>query len=169
VQSLSPSEAAQMLFERYGDEVYRYIRFTVGDLTEADDILQEVFLRVLQSWNRFMNKSSSKTWLWSITNNCIKENFRKRKRVRNNVVLNDDFRDDTKGYPMLALQLEQSLQCLSVTQRQVFVERIIHEKSTTETAEELGWGESKVRTTLHRALKKIQTWFAEGRISDEQS
>lgn len=70
---------------------------------------------------------------------------------------------------MLAIQLEQSLECLSVMQRQVFVERIIHEKSTAETAEELGWSESKVRTTLHRALKKIQTWFTEGRISDEKS
>jgi RNA polymerase sigma-70 factor, ECF subfamily len=162
VESLSPSEAAKMLLATYGDEVYRYIRFTVGNQAEADDILQEVFLRVLQSWNRFKHKSSSKTWLWAIANNCIRENFRKRKRVYNNVALNDDFRDDTTGDPMLALQLEESLKCLSVTQRQVFVERIIHEKRTAETAEELGWSESRVRTTLHRATKKMQAWFAEG-------
>lgn len=169
MESLSPSEAAEMLFELYGDEVYRYIRFTVGDLTEAEDILQEVFLRVLQFWPRFKYESSLKTWLWSITNNCMKENFRKQKRVRKNIAWNDDFPDDTIGDPMLGLELEHSLRCLSVKQRQVFVfvERIIHDKSTTESATELGWSEAKVRTTLHRALKKLQTWFTEGRISDE--
>ena len=81
----SPSQAARKLFEQHGDEVYRYIRFTIGNASDADDILQDVFLRVLESWHRFHHHSSPKTWLWSIVNNCMREYFREQKRAKGNV------------------------------------------------------------------------------------
>jgi RNA polymerase sigma-70 factor (ECF subfamily) len=156
---MSSSEAARMLFDQSGDEVYRYIRFTVGSEADAEDILQDVFLRVLQSWSHFNHRSSPKTWLWSIANNCLREYFRKQRRSHGIVPYERDIEDSTQADRTLFLELERSLDCLTIPQRQVFVERIIHEKSSTETSEALGWSEAKVRTTLHRAIKNIRTWF----------
>lgn len=98
MKSQSASEAALVLFEKYGDEVYRYVRYTIGESSDAEDIVQEVFLRVLQSWKRFNHKSSSKTWLWSITKNCIKEQLRKieKQQVRN-VPLVGELVDESKS------------------------------------------------------------------------
>jgi RNA polymerase sigma-70 factor, ECF subfamily len=165
LKSISSSDAARMLFEQYGDEVYRYIRFTIGDQAESQDVLQEVFLRVLQSWGRFQHKSSPRTWLYAIANNCIKESLRKRKRDYDRLEFNEEIEVAKANDLAMELALEQSLESLTLSQRQVFVERVIHEKSSPETAETLGWSEAKVRTTLHRAIKNIQVWFAkEGKL-----
>lgn len=161
LRSMSPSNAAHVLFDQHGDEVYRYIRFTIGNKTEAEDILQEVFLRVVQSWDRFNHRSSPKTWLWSIVNNCIREYMRKAKRLRDTVPYDDTEQPASAADILFSLDLEASLRCLSTEQRQVFVERIIHEKSSKEAAKTLGWSDAKVRTTLHRATNKIQAWFHE--------
>lgn len=166
MESLSPRDAASMLFEKHGEEVYRYIRYTIGDASQADDILQEVFLRVLQSWHRFNHKSSPKTWLWAITKNCIRDYFRSQKRNNRQVVLEDEIKDTTVDDPMLKLQLEDSMNSLSIMQREVFVERIINQRSTEDTAETLGWSTSKVKTTLHRAMKQIRRSLMQGGDND---
>lgn len=147
-----------MLFEQHGDEVYAYICFNVGRQSDAEDILQEVFLRILQSWGRFHHKSSLKTWLWSITNNCIREYFRRQKRTGQTVPFEWDIAD-VQSDETLILDLQRSLECLTTDQRQVFVERIINDKSSNEASELLGWSETKVRTTLHRAIKNVKAWF----------
>ena len=161
----SPFQVARQLFIQHGDEVYRYIRFTVGNSSDADDILQEVFLRVLESWHRFQHHSSPKTWIWSIANNCMREYFRKAKRTKENVPIENDMGNNVQTNQEILIELERSLYCLTMDQRLVFVERIIHEKSSKETSELLGWSDAKVRTTLNRAIKKIQAWFAKEEIS----
>lgn len=166
MESFSPQEAASMLFEQHEDEVYRYIRYTIGDASQADDILQEVFLRVLQSWNRFNHQSTAKTWLWAITKNCIRDYFRGQKRNKGQVALEDDIGDKTVDDSTLKLQLEESMNSLSVMQREVFVERVINERSTEDTAQTLGWSTSKVKTTLHRAMKQIKKSLMQGGDND---
>lgn len=169
LRSMNPSDAAHALFDQHGDEVYRYIRFSIGNKTDAEDILQEVFLRVVQSWERFNHRSSPKTWLWAIVNNCIREYMRKTKRLRDTMTYDDTDQLAPDADPLVFLDLEASLSCLSTEQRQVFVERIIHERSSKEAAETLGWSNAKVRTTLHRAINKIQVWFYERGDKNESS
>lgn len=164
MKSQSASEVALMLFEKYGDEVYRYVRYTIGEPSDTEDVVQEIFLRVLQSWKRFNHKSKPKTWLWSITNNCIREHLRRAGRQRaGNVPLDGEFVDESEpGQELTMNQLEESIQQLNVSQRQVFIERVIHQKNTVETAKTLGWSHTKVRTTLHRAMNKIRAIMRKG-------
>lgn len=160
MKSQSASDAALMLFEKHGDEVYRYVRYTIGNQSDTEDIVQEIFLRVLQSWKQFNHRAKPKTWLWSITNNCIREHLRKtEKQQSRNIPFAGEFEFPEEREPnhdLEMLRLEESLQQLNVSERQVFIERIVHKKSTAETAKDLGWGQSKVRTTLHRARNKIK-------------
>lgn len=72
----------------------------------------------------------------------------------------NDLINEVQTNPTLLIELERSLHCLTKDQRLVFIERIIHEKSSMETSELLGWSNAKVRTTLNRAIKKIQAGFA---------
>ena len=53
-------------------------------------------------------------------------------------------------------EMEGDILELSIPQRQVVLFRIIHGLSTKETATVLGWSDSKVRTTLHRAIKRLR-------------
>lgn len=163
MESLNPPDAALMLFEQHGDELYRFIRYTVGRKSDADDLLQETFLRVLQSWANFRHKSSPKTWLWSIAKNCIRDFYRSQRRHSRDVSLPDDIgQRTTADEELVNAQLQRNLQQLTVSQRQVFIERIIHDKTTAETALTLNWSESKVKTTLHRALRALRNSFWKG-------
>ncbi|WDL98782.1 RNA polymerase sigma factor [Alicyclobacillus sp. ALC3] len=162
MEEQSVSDVALMLFEQHGDEIYRYVLYTVTDESDTEDIVQDIFLRVLQSWKRFNHKSSPKTWLWSIANNCVREYFRKKRRQQAIIPLIDDFADESVSDVLDELNLQDSLRQLNVIQRQVFVERVIHKRSTSETAVLLNWSQAKVRTTLHRAIVKLREVLARG-------
>lgn len=164
---MSPSEAVTMLLEQYGDELYRFVRFTVGNKSDADDLIQDVFLRVIQGWKRFNHRSNPKTWLWAIAKNCIKEFYRKQKRHSVVTTLNDMELSDHHAVDALTeVMIAETLQRIPIPQREAFIERIVNERTTSETAQVLGWSESKVRTTLHRAIASIRKIYKKG---DERS
>ncbi|WDL95821.1 RNA polymerase sigma factor [Alicyclobacillus sp. ALC3] len=165
----SPGDAAQSLFEAYGEEVYRYLWYTLGRRSEAEDLVQEVFLHVLQSWQRFEHRSTTRTWLWGIVNNCLREHQRKQRRTPDPIEIREELEPGSTSAPDLFLHLEHTLRTLSLSQRQVFVQRVIHERSTADTAAVLGWSEAKVRTTLHRAMKLVRQSFAERSDDDERA
>lgn len=167
MDDMTPSEAADMLLEQYGDEIYRYVRFTVGNKSDADDLIQEVFLRVIQGWKRFNHSSNSKTWLWAIAKNCIREHYRKQKRHSVVTTLNDmELLDHHSVDALTEVMIAEVLQRIPIPQREAFIERIVNERTTSETAQVLGWSESKVRTTLHRAIASIRKIYQKG---DERS
>lgn len=151
------SDAVERLFDRHADEIYQYVRFTLGDAAEAEDLVQDIFLDALKSWPAFRGHSSERTWLWAIARHRLTDRMRQRSRRSAALIATTDpgitGPEDTAA---LRLDLEQSLQQLPAPQRQVFIVRIIQDQSTSEAAQLLGWSPVKVRVTLHRALKALK-------------
>ncbi|MDB5084376.1 MAG: hypothetical protein JWN30_1262 [Bacilli bacterium] len=159
-EQTNASEATRNLFDLYGNQVYQYVRFTLGNATEAEDVVQDIFLNVLRSWNQFENRSSAKTWLWSITRNCMRDALRQKNRHQRQPIDSiENLRDVSSSNSFHLLELEDSLHHLSLSHRKVVILRIIQDRTGAETAQLLGWSEVKVRVTLHRALKKLQEVF----------
>lgn len=148
--------ATEELFSLYKSDVYRYARFTLGSASDAEDIVQEVFLRVLKNWDKFRGDANPKTWLWTITRRCIVDRARKRDRDKNQVTFEEHLGGHTDSNTSAALEVEDLLKTLTPDQREVVTLRLIQDWSTTETAEILGWSESKVKTTLHRAVTRMR-------------
>jgi RNA polymerase sigma-70 factor (ECF subfamily) len=155
---LSAAEAVEELFQLYADDVYRYAVSVLGKPAEAEDVVQEVFIRVLKSWDKFRYESSVKTWLWSIARNCIQDVHRKRYRRKEQLteegVLPDRLAHDADEH---IVELEDTLRGLSESYRQVVTLRLIQDLSTEDTARILGWTTAKVRTTLHRAVNALRS------------
>lgn len=152
-------DAAKTLFRMYKDELYQYARFTLGNPTEADDFVQDVFLKAMRTWDRFQHQSTSRTWLWSIARHTMKDKMRKIKRTgkRQDTAVIDELMDKrTESDTDAALTLEWAIRKLSVPYRQVIVLRLIQDKSSAEVAEILGWSDPKVRVTLHRATQQLR-------------
>ncbi|RDW20643.1 sigma-70 family RNA polymerase sigma factor [Oceanobacillus chungangensis] len=61
------------LINLYGDELKRIAFLYVNDLTQCEDIIQEVFISCYNNLNKFKNQSSYKTWLYRITINKCKD------------------------------------------------------------------------------------------------
>lgn len=62
-----PSSALEELMSEYGNDVLRTAYFYLKDRHLAEDVSQEVFLRVYRKWSTFRGESSVKTWLMTIT------------------------------------------------------------------------------------------------------
>ncbi len=139
----------------------------VKNREQAEDLVQEVYIRVLNSYHRFEGKSSEKTWLFSIARNVAIDHFRKQKGWKQRMIEKFDWSTqqvkDLRPIPEEIATQNEEIQlmyhCLdqcTVDQRMVLVMRFIQDLSIAETATALNWTESKVKTTQHRALKAVR-------------
>src|SRR5690625_4315072 len=161
--------AFEEIYDAYHHDLYRFVFYMVKNKQITEDLVQEVYIRVINSYDTFKGESSQKTWLFSIARHVTIDYFRSQKRRRKRIL--DYFDWPSKGKNLeddlplpedLVLQDEQvkeiykHLDECTEDQRSVLILRFLHEFSIKETAEALNFSESKVKTTQHRALKKLR-------------
>lgn len=155
------------LYQKYHHDVFQFLFYMVKERQLAEDLVQEVYIKVLRSYDKFEGNSSEKTWLFSIARNVAIDYFRKQKGWKQRIAEKFDLTvqpvKDKKPLPEeIAMHKEEVgliYQCLdycTLDQKSVVIMRFIQELSIAETAEVLGWTESKVKTTQHRALKVLK-------------
>ncbi|MGX6441691.1 RNA polymerase sigma factor SigX [Neobacillus sp. K501] len=155
------------LYRKYHHELFNFLFYMVHNREQAEDLVQEVYIRVLKSYTQFKGESSEKTWLIAIARNVAIDFFRKQKgwkeRTINKLKIEDLPIKDQRPIPEeMVYQLEEKqfmyhcLEKCSLDQKSVIILRYIQELSILETAQVLGWKESKVKTTQHRAIKQLK-------------
>jgi RNA polymerase sigma-70 factor, ECF subfamily len=82
--------AFRTLVETYSPPVFNYILRLTGDRCNAEDLTQDVFLRVYQALPGFSSRSTFTTWLFQVTKNRVLDEFRARERRPRAVVNLDD-------------------------------------------------------------------------------
>jgi RNA polymerase sigma-70 factor, ECF subfamily len=153
--------AMQALFARHRTLVYRWLLRFVGNETNAEDLLSDVFLDVWRQADRFEGRSSVSTWLISIARFKALSARRRRtdaeldERIEATVA-------DTANDPEVALQeknrselLRQALTRLSLEHREIIDLVYYHEKSIEECAHILGIPAATVKTRMFYARKKL--------------
>lgn len=171
------------LYSKYHQDVFQFLIYTVRSRQLAEDLVQEVYIRVLKSHKNFEGKSSEKTWLFSIAKNVAIDHFRKQKGWKGRILEKFDWSQpikDEKEIPEeVAMQKAEILdlyKCIekcTTDQRMVITMRYIQDLSIAETAEVLDWTESKVKTTQHRAINALKKMMGEqkreeGAINEEK-
>lgn len=160
------------LYEKYHQDVFQFLFYMVKNREQAEDLVQEVYIRVIKSYSKFEGKSSEKTWIFSIARNVAIDSFRKQKNWKQRITEKFDWstqqvKNDQPIPEEVAIQKEEiqfMYQCLrkcTFDQSTVLVMRYLHDLSISETAEVLNWTESKVKTTQHRALKVLKKHMEE--------
>lgn len=149
-------------FYLYNKDIYHFLVYYIGP-SDVEDLVQEVFIRAIKGFDTFQQKSSPKTWLFSIARHVGMDEMRKRKRVRMMQKLWFWEEKTEKETPEIIFQenennrlLYDAIQALKSNYRDVIILRGIKELSVFETASILHWNENKVRITYHRALKALQ-------------
>jgi RNA polymerase sigma-70 factor (ECF subfamily) len=157
-----PAEAAtKQLFEQYGNEVRKYARYMLGNWSEADDAVQEIFLRVFIGWSKYSGRSQARTWLWAITRNYIRDVLRSDKKSRRHASVPFENQHLATYITLEEMEIAEALSKLREPQRQVIILRYLEGMSVEDTAVILGWSQSKVRTTAHRALHHLRALLSE--------
>ncbi|MDG5787388.1 RNA polymerase sigma factor [Evansella sp. AB-P1] len=151
-------------FRLYSDDVYRYFLFQTN-WKNAEDLVQEVFIKALHSYDVFKEDASPKTWLLRIARNIAIDEHRKTKRKKQLLTIPFDSKFEPKIHstPDEILQLNEEkkelyegILSLKPKYRDVLILRGVQELSVKETADVLKWKEDRVHLTYHRAKKKLK-------------
>ncbi len=161
------------LVQRYSGAVFNQAYRMLNDTHEAEDAVQEVFLRAFRSLASFKPERRLVTWLLAIGSHYCIDRLRRR---RHTWLTLDDVAfwlpSGDPGPERLALlderrtAVQRALQRLAPTYRGVTVLRYWHDLSYLEIAEALNLSEGTVKTRLHRARKLIaEALEAEGEVN----
>ena len=169
------------LVQRYERRAWRVARNMVPSNEDAQDIVQEAFLRVFKNLERFDFKHEFSTWLFRIvTNLCIDHLRRRRPNISTSPVDGEegaelDFADPSEALPSDAMESEETaaevrdcLEALAPHFQSVLVLRELEGLPCAEIAEIVGATHVTVRWRLHRGRKLFQEeWERRFRRSPE--
>jgi RNA polymerase sigma-70 factor (ECF subfamily) len=74
-------KAFEDLVRLYQDKIFNIVVYRVKDRALAEDITQEIFIRVFKNINKFSFKSNFYTWLYTVANNVIKDSYKKYRSI----------------------------------------------------------------------------------------
>ena len=165
---------ADLRFEREAlpwlDDVYRFALSLTRDAADADDLVQETFLRAYRSWHTFQPGSDARRWLFTICRNAF---LRSRERERHTVPLEESEAESLAGHRMqrellqagvgdvitridLAPALTRALDELAEPYRSAVMLVDVEDQSYDAAAEVLGVPIGTVRSRLFRGRRLLQ-------------
>jgi RNA polymerase sigma-70 factor, ECF subfamily len=157
-------QALADLYDWYMPRVYRYVIARIGNTAEAEDLTEEVFLKMLGAIAGFRwREVPFSSWLFRIAHNSIATHYRRNaQRGGMTAELSEDMVD---GRHDLATAVEEQItleevrrasQLLPDAQREVIALRFAVGLSIAETAKALGKREGNVKALQHKAVAKLQ-------------
>lgn len=158
-------EGFSALVRQYSEQLYWKIRRVVLNHEDANDVLQNAFIKAWKSLDTFQGKSSMSTWLYRIAFNEALDFLRKQKAAGSvsadedlsvaNKLMADEYFD---GDRMEAL-LHEAVSKLPTVQRTVFTMKYFDEMKYSEISKVLNTSEGALKASYHLAVKKITEYF----------
>jgi len=154
------------LIKKYQERLYWHIRRMVLSHEDANDLLQNVFIRVWNALDKFREESQLYTWLYRIaTNECL--SFLEQQKKKATLALSDDESgverqlkaDAHFDAQKLEWKLQLAIQQLPEKQRLVFSLRYFDEMPYEEMSKVLDTTEGALKASYHHAAKKIERFL----------
>ncbi len=157
-----------MLVRTYQQRVYWLVRKMVIDHDDADDLTQEVFVKIHKAIDNFREDSQLFTWIYRIaTNECLSFLNKKKKRfflpiedVAGQLTAKIDSSSDIGG-DEIEKKLQKALLTLPDKQRLVFNLKYFEDMPYEEMAEVTGTSVGALKASFHHAVKKIEEFLSE--------
>jgi RNA polymerase sigma-70 factor, ECF subfamily len=169
-------ESFRVLVDRHGRKVFGLAYRVTGNEHDADEVVQETFLRCYKRLDSFESRSSFSTWLYRIASNCALDLLAKRKQEKAHIVESEAREDElnpeersldyasTQPGPermLLSTELRQrvsdAMKRLTAVERTAFVLRHFEGQSITEIGGTLKLKDEAVKNTIFRAVKKMRS------------
>ena len=162
--------AFELLFEKYRGPVFSFLcRMLDGQREAAEDLMQEIFMKLLNARDLYEPRARFSTWLFAIARNHCLNHLRSRRyaQAQHTVSLNaaEHGQDDVPAPPRgagaapdtglrraeVAARMEEAVRALPDAYREVFLLRAVEGHSHNQTAQILGMNPATVRIQYHRA------------------
>ena len=160
-QTHTREEGYRQLVTAYQQRLYRVIRRQVPSHEDADDVMQNTFLKVFRHLDRFEGRSELFTWMYRIAQNELHDFFKRNAKMK---LVTLDHQMDIREEPALDAEevlrsLERVVSSLPERQQMVFRMRYYDELSYKQMAEILQLTEGALKASFHHAVKKIEEEF----------
>jgi RNA polymerase sigma-70 factor (ECF subfamily) len=171
------TEAFEELFARYKVRLFNYLRRSLGDPMQAEDLLQTLFLRVHQARKTYQPAAAFSTWIYTIARHLVRDalDHERAKRARRVTTRTSQREADEEPVPVeeriadehtapetklqqkeIAARLQQALLSLSPEQREMILLSKYADLSFPEIAAVLGCSVTAAKVRAFRALKALR-------------
>lgn len=168
----NPERGYRMLMDTYQLILYKHIRRLVHSHEDADDILQNTFVKVFRHIGNFEERSSLYTWIFKIASNEAYTFVSKNNRYASffdNGVGNAELETQTVSTThfsgeQIREMLDRAMESLPFKQKQVFSLRYFEEMDYRQMSEMLETSEGSLKASFHHAVKKIESFIKSGNL-----
>ncbi len=160
---------SEALYTRYASPILGFTTRMLGNRSEAEEVTQEVFLRMIDRAEQYDGRAPVASWLFAIAANACRDRLRVSRRagaVPLEAVPEPPASDPSAEMNALGAErvrlVRQALALLSHEQREALILARYHDLSYVEIARALGITEGAVKTRIYRAMETLKTHFSEG-------
>jgi RNA polymerase sigma-70 factor (ECF subfamily) len=146
------------MFDRHHLVVFRFLRRMTGSVSLAEDLTQEVFLRVVRGIGEYEDRSREVSWIFRIARNVLIDRHRAQASAPTATGLDEAAREAIRPAQMLGVALDEALSRLGPEEREAFLLREVGGLGYGEIAEATGATPDAARMRIHRArvaLRKV--------------
>ncbi|PLW99029.1 MAG: RNA polymerase subunit sigma-70 [Marinilabiliales bacterium] len=160
------AESLSVLYKRYYKKVYYKCLSFAGNVSDAEDLAQDIMLKVLQNLYKFHGTSKFSTWLYAVAMNHCVETVRKKKKYSSFAIdnsfdiaesINEDI--DFEEVDRRELSIEFLLNNLPFVEREMLVLKYHNNYSIKQLQQKYQMGESAVKMRLSRARRRIEQLY----------
>ncbi len=159
-------DSFRRLFDRYSQPLFRFSFSYLKSKEAAEDVVQEVFIKIWNHRNKIKNDTSFQSYLFTIALNAVRKYFNKLSRqneLKHDILLgfseNKSRFDDKPDYQSLLDKLDELVARMPEKRREVFIKKKIENKSLKEIAEECSITPKTVEYHITEAMKFLKTEF----------
>ena len=150
------------LYNEHFDKIYRYVYLRLGNLTAAEDLTQEVFVKALEAIGSYKWRNLPfSSWLFRIAHNQVIDYYRKENREGkqywdDNIRIDEPNPEDIAEHDLEAEELSENIKKLSPAQREVISLRFGAELSLAEVAKALSKSTGTVKALQYNAVVALR-------------
>jgi RNA polymerase sigma-70 factor, ECF subfamily len=162
------------LVNQHSAEIFSYLYRILQDIDDAEDCLQESYLRALRAYPRLRHNANLRAWLYKIATNQAFTQIKQRKWIKEQI---DDLENIKPSISseiepgierdQILLTVQQAIALLPDKQRAALMMRKYQQLSYTQIAEALDCSQESARANVYQALKKIRAQFEDEESSYE--
>lgn len=146
-----------LLFERHYQSLFSFIYRMTTDRENSEDMVQNVFLRMIKYRHTYKGEGEFKTWMYHLARNVMNDYFKaKTRKIEVPAEPYDTTSDEKEDQVRL---LEIALNKLSEEQREILILSRYQELAYSEIARILEISEANVRVRIHRAIAQLKTIY----------
>lgn len=155
----NPNDCFEELYSRYVQKVYHRCYSMTKDQAQAQDFTHDIFIKMFAHLDRFQERSSFSTWLYSISYNYCVDQIKRSKRLPVSS-LEDDFdygsSDDSDDREHTLVQLKRAVESLSDQEAHILRLKYQDGLDIMQIAEEMKLSESAVKMRLKRSRDRVR-------------